>query len=121
MQNLRIKLEKHLNRRNKNDNSKNKESFFWMHGGSGICIGNNRVCKRTTILPANATIQELSYHSSNVKVATINGMGRIIAVKEGTTKITVTCGKVKNKFQETIVEDSSKEETVAVWDVEIWK
>lgn len=56
MQNLRIKLEKHLNRRNKNDNSKNKESSFWMHGGSGICIGNNRGCKRT---PENVETEQI--------------------------------------------------------------
>ena len=41
-----------------------------------------------TILPMNASEFELSYHSSNTEVATVNGMGRITALKKGKTKIT---------------------------------
>lgn len=72
-----------------------------------------------TILPTDATVQELTYTSSNPKTATINGMGRITALKKGTTKITVSCGKVKGSFTVTVVEDTSKEETIEVTDVEI--
>lgn len=81
-----------------------------------MTVGENQLLT-ITILPANATIQELSYHSSNVKVATINGMGRIIAVKEGTTKITVTCGKVSAYFDLTVKKAASTEVAVTELDL----
>lgn len=70
-----------------------------------------------TILPADATVSELSYHSSNTNVATINGMGRIIAVAEGKTKITVTCGKVCANFELTVKKTESTEVAVTELDL----
>ncbi|MGN0351598.1 MAG: Ig-like domain-containing protein [Roseburia sp.] len=73
-----------------------------------------------TVLPETATSQELTYQSSNTSVATINGMGRITAVGEGTTQITVTCGTVMESFPLTVSEEVSEtEETIAVQDIEI--
>ena len=70
-----------------------------------------------TILPAAATVRELTYHSSNTKAATINGMGRITAVKEGTTKITVTCGKISANFNLTVKKAESTEVAVTELDL----
>lgn len=73
-----------------------------------------------TVLPETATNQELTYQSSNTSVATINGMGRITAVSEGTAQITVTCGMVTESFPLTVSEEASEtEETIAVQDIEI--
>lgn len=44
-----------------------------------------------TPLPLNATENTVTYASSNTKVATINSMGRITALKVGKTTITVSC------------------------------
>jgi uncharacterized protein YjdB len=70
-----------------------------------------------TILPSNATIQELKYSSSNTKVATINGLGRITAEKEGKTKITVVCGEVSASFDLTVKKPESSEVAVTELDL----
>lgn len=70
-----------------------------------------------TILPANATVTELTYKSSNTNVATINGMGRIIAVKKGTTKITVSCKNVSADFDLTVKEVENTEVAVTELDL----
>lgn len=70
-----------------------------------------------TILPTDATVQELTYTSSNPKTATINGMGRITALKKGTTKITVSCGKVSANFDLTVKEPESTEVAVTELDL----
>lgn len=70
-----------------------------------------------TILPANATATELTYKSSNTKVATINGMGRIIAVKKGSTKITVSCKNVSADFDLTVKEVENTEVAVTELDL----
>ena len=70
-----------------------------------------------TILPSNATDVELTYKSSNAKVATINGMGRITAVKKGSTKITVSCGNVSSSFDLTVKEAENTEVTVTELDL----
>ena len=57
-----------------------------------------------TILPVNATDQNITCSSSNPKVAKINGMGRITALKAGTTEIVVSCGGISEKFDLTVVE-----------------
>ncbi len=55
-----------------------------------------------TILPVNTSVTELIYKSSNKEIATINGMGRITALKEGKTIITVTCADVSQSFELTV-------------------
>lgn len=57
-----------------------------------------------TVLPENATYQEILYYSSNEKVATINGMGRITAKSSGTTKISVKCNKIIAKFMLNVID-----------------
>lgn len=70
-----------------------------------------------TILPMDATASQLSYASSNTEVATINGMGRITAFKEGNTKITVSCGKVSAGFDLKVKEAESTEVAVTELDL----
>ncbi len=69
-----------------------------------------------TALPEDSTDKKLTYTSLNAEVATINGMGRITALKKGETIITVTCGNVQNSFRLNVVEDTSQ---IAVRDIEI--
>ncbi|MCI5919287.1 MAG: Ig-like domain-containing protein [Roseburia sp.] len=73
-----------------------------------------------TVLPLNATNQELEYQSSDASVATINGMGRITAVGKGETQISVTCGAVTETFLLTVTEENKEtEQAIAVQDIEI--
>ena len=48
------------------------------------------VTLKATIEPSKATNQEVTYKSSNTKVATVNSSGKVKGVSEGTAKITVT-------------------------------
>lgn len=43
-----------------------------------------------TVQPASATRKAVTWHSDNQEVATVDNNGRVIAVSEGTAKITVT-------------------------------
>lgn len=79
-----------------------------------------------TVLPMDATDQNISYSSSDIRVATINGIGRITAVSTGSTVITVSCGgknasftlevmdKMDNKIAVTDIEISNHEDELAV-------
>ncbi len=60
-----------------------------------------------TVLPVDADGSDVSYSSSNPKVAKINGMGRITALKAGVTEIVVSCGGISEKFTLTVVEAGS--------------
>lgn len=57
-----------------------------------------------TVLPMDATDQNVTYASSDSSVAQINGMGRITALKAGVTEIVVSCGGVSGKFQLEVLE-----------------
>lgn len=83
-----------------------------------ITVGTSQLLS-VAVIPANATNTSFTYQSSNEAVASVNALGRLTGNQLGTAEITVTCGKVKNKFQVTVVEDSSKEKEVEVQDVEI--
>ncbi|PKM95149.1 MAG: hypothetical protein CVU84_07450 [Firmicutes bacterium HGW-Firmicutes-1] len=61
-------------------------------------VGGNQLLFVTPI-PINATNQTINYSSSNESIATINGLGRITAVSEGYTTISVVCGSVIRSFQ----------------------
>lgn len=67
-----------------------------------------------TALPSDATNQTLTFQSSDESVATINGMGRISTISEGSTNITVKCGDIENGFSLNVISDE-----VAVTDIEI--
>lgn len=71
-----------------------------------------------TVLPLDATDQNITYSSSNTQVATINAMGRITAVGLGTTEITAACGMVSGSFTLTVVE-AETEKTIEVTDIEL--
>lgn len=60
-----------------------------------------------TILPAEATEQNISYSSSDASVAKINGLGRITALKAGVTEIAVSCGGITEKFGLTVSDTQS--------------
>lgn len=70
-----------------------------------------------TILPFNASEIALTYSSSDTKVATINGMGRITALAMGNTTITVTAGQVSQSFILRVIE--KEDTTISVTNIEI--
>ena len=73
-----------------------------------------------TVIPVNADDQTLAYKSSNQEVAKVNGIGRITALKVGTTTITVSCGDISENFTLTVSEKVEETETkVPVTDIEI--
>lgn len=80
-------------------------------------VGDNQLLM-ITVLPTNATNQEVTYHSSNGGIATINALGRITAITSGKTEITVKSEKVEKKFTLTINE-KAVEKKISVADIEI--
>lgn len=60
-----------------------------------------------TILPAEATGQNITYSSSDTSIAKINGLGRITALKSGVTEIAVSCGGITEKFGLTVSDTQS--------------
>lgn len=76
-------------------------------------VGEKQLLSITT-LPSDATNQTLAFQSSDETVATINGMGRINAISEGNTTITVKCGDIENGFSLSVISGE-----VAVTDIEI--
>ena len=71
-----------------------------------------------TAVPTSVTGCVYTFTSSDTAVATINGLGRITALKAGTTTITAACGSVTGSFMLT-VEEEQTEEMIHVTDVEI--
>ena len=89
---------------------------------SEMYIGNTQLLM-TTVLPINATYQNITYQSSNIGVATINMMGRITAVAEGEAEISISAGGVTRKFIlkvriEPVITETSQPH-IAVGDIEI--
>lgn len=70
-----------------------------------------------TVLPLDVSDVTIAYSSSDTDVATINGMGRITAVKIGKTTITVTAGNVSQSFELQV--EKKKDTTIHVMDIEI--
>ena len=52
--------------------------------------GADTLALTATVLPENATNQEIAWHSENTEVAVVDGLGNVTAVAEGQTTITVT-------------------------------
>ena len=69
-----------------------------------------------SILPVGAMGRKISYSSSDQSVASVNGFGRIHALSEGTTNITVKCGEKENSFQLTV--KKKKSVTIEISDYE---
>lgn len=72
-----------------------------------------------TILPENSTNETIKYYSSNEKIATINGLGRITAISEGKTTISVSVGNIEESFELTVIRAKADEENIKVTDIEI--
>lgn len=70
-----------------------------------------------TVLPLNAGETAFTYSSSDTKIATINGMGRITALAIGSTTITVTAGQISQSFELRVVE--AEDTTISVTNIEI--
>lgn len=66
------------------------------------------------VLPIDADNKNVTYSSENEQIATIDSNGNIIAVKEGTTKITVTTeeGGFKSEIDITVVQKLGEDEVV---------
>lgn len=82
-----------------------------------IVIGTSQILS-VGVIPADATNVELEYESNNPNVASVNALGRLTGKTLGTAEITVSCGKVRQKFQVTVIKDETKEK-VEVTDIEI--
>lgn len=72
-----------------------------------------------TILPENSTNETIKYYSSNEKIATINGLGRITAISEGKTTISVSVGNIEESFELTVIRAKEDEEIIKVTDIEV--
>lgn len=77
-----------------------------------------------SIMPVGAMGRKITYSSGDQSVASVNGFGRIHALSEGVTTITVKCGGKENSFQLTVkkkksvtIEISDYEEKLKVGDV----
>lgn len=81
-----------------------------------MILGTNQVLY-ITVLPQNATDTTITYQSSDTKVATINGMGRITAKALGKAVITVTAGEISQQIEISVV--AEKDDTIPVRDIEI--
>ncbi|HAZ1088430.1 TPA: Ig domain-containing protein [Enterococcus faecium] len=53
-----------------------------------LVVGANETLT-ATVLPANATNKNVTWSSADSTIATVNTTGKVVAVKAGTTKITV--------------------------------
>ena len=70
-----------------------------------------------TLLPLEADAQKITYHSSDIRIASINGLGRIEALQAGSSTITVTAGEISQSF---VLKVKEKEDnTIPVTDIEI--
>lgn len=70
-----------------------------------------------TLIPTDVEETTITYASSNTKVATINGLGRIEALRVGNTTITVSAGDIRQSF---VLEVKEKEDNnIPVTDIEI--
>lgn len=70
-----------------------------------------------TVLPVETMDKTLTYQSSDKSVATINGLGRIVAIASGTTQITVRCGDKQAGFILTVKE--KEEAAIAVTELDL--
>ncbi len=62
----------------------------------------------TKILPTNSTVTEISYSSSNPKIATVNSSGEIKGVSKGEVTITLKAGDVTKSIKLKVVVDTKK-------------
>lgn len=84
-----------------------------------ITVGMSQILSVGTI-PANATETELTFHSGNPAVATVNALGRVTGMSVGSAVITVSCGEVSGTFTlQVVAEKVIEENKVPVQDIEI--
>ena len=58
-----------------------------------------------TVLPADVENQRLTFNSSNSEVASINLMGRIVALEVGRTEISVSVGEITRRFTLNVIQE----------------
>lgn len=76
-------------------------------------IGKTQVLS-VTALPLNATENNITYASSNTKVAVINAMGRITALRTGKTKITAYCDGTSASFMLKVIKEKKEVEAAKI-------
>lgn len=84
---------------------------------SDIMIVGERQLLTITVLPFDATDTNMIFTSTNVDVASVNGLGRITANKVGTTTIKVECDGVEASFILTVIKEENSK--IPVKDIEI--
>ena len=87
-----------------------------------IEIGQTATVK-TTISPANATYQDLSYFIADNDIATIDGDGVVTGIKDGTTQLTISA--MADQVQTTIIikvtlNRANKETLIRLIEDEVW-
>ncbi|MDO5294849.1 MAG: Ig-like domain-containing protein, partial [bacterium] len=82
-----------------------------------MTVGTNQLLT-ITVLPFDVTNQTVTYKSSNTQIATVNAMGRIVAVSKGKTVITVQAGSIKKEFTITVKEEEVMD-TIEVTDLDL--
>ena len=65
------------------------------------------VTLKATVLPENATAKTVSWYSSNTEVATVDSNGKIVAIKEGSARITATANNDKSCYATVEVVDNN--------------
>lgn len=85
---------------------------------SEIEVGTSQLLS-VTLIPTDAGEQNISYKSSDTKIATVNEIGRVTGVSTGKADITVSCGNVKKKLSIKVVAAKDENEKIPVKDIEI--
>lgn len=81
-----------------------------------IEVGSSQILE-VSVIPTDATEQNVTYHSSQPSVATVNALGRIMAVKIGKTKITISCDGISKSIWIKVVRKRDEEIQVTQIDV----
>lgn len=81
-----------------------------------IEVGESQILS-VTVIPTDATEQNVTYLSSDDKIVSVNEIGRVRGVSVGSATITVQCGTVKKDFILNVIKKKSDE--IPVKDIEI--
>ena len=80
---------------------------------ASIVIGKKEsILLKTEILPADASNKNITYKSSNTKVATVDAAGKVKAKKKGSAVITLTAANGVSRSVKVTVKDAPKKVTL---------